>query len=68
MKRNHSRILAFSKVSYFSDVFKELEHKWVTINRGGPEAMEGVLVEKSGGFYTLITDHAVFTYTSNSYS
>ena len=58
-EKKTSKYPRFSKASYFSDVFKELEHKWVTINRGGPEAMEGVLVEKSGGFYTLITDHAV---------
>ena len=54
-----SKYPVFSKASNFSAVFKEMEHKWVTINRGGPEAMEGVLVEKSGGFYTLISDHAV---------
>ena len=58
-EKKTSKYPVFSKASYFSDVFKELEHKWVTINRGGPEAMEGILVEKSGGFYTLITDHAV---------
>ena len=54
-----SKYPVFSTVTNFSDVFKELECKWVTINRGGPEAMEGVLVEKSGDFYTLISDHAV---------
>ncbi len=58
-EKKTSKYPVFSKASNFSDVFKELEHKWVTINRGGPEAMEGVLVEKSGGFYTLISDHAV---------
>ena len=58
-EKKPSKNPVFSKASYFSDVFKELKHKWVTINRGGPEAMEGILVEKSGGFYTLITDHAV---------
>src|SRR4051812_5756761 len=58
-EKKTSKNPVFCKASKFSDVFKELEHKWVTINRGGPEAMEGVLVEKSGGFYTLITDHAV---------
>ena len=58
-EKKTSKYPVFSKASNFSDVFKKLEHKWVTINRGGPEAMEGVLVEKSGGFYTLISDHAV---------
>ena len=48
-----------SKAFKFSEIFKELEHKWVSINRGGPEAMEGVLVEKSGDYYTLISNQSV---------
>jgi spore coat protein B len=49
-----------SKASYFSSIFQELEHKWVAINRGGPEATEGILVEKSDDYYTLINNEVVF--------
>lgn len=45
--------------SDFNGVFKHLEHKWVSINRGGPEAMEGVLVENAGGHYTLVSNEEV---------
>ena len=45
--------------SDFGGVFRHLEHKWVSINRGGPEAMEGVLVENSGGHYTLVSNEEV---------
>ncbi len=48
-----------SKAFKFSEIFKELEHKWVSINRGGPEAMEGVLVKKSSDYYTLISNQSV---------
>ncbi|RFU66189.1 spore coat protein CotH [Peribacillus saganii] len=43
----------------FEDVFKHMEHKWVAINRGGAEAMEGVLVENSGGHYTVVSNQEV---------
>ena len=47
------------EASDFGGVFKHLEHKWVAINRDGPEAMEGVLVENSGGHYTLVSNEEV---------
>ncbi|HJV16622.1 MAG TPA: spore coat protein [Bacillales bacterium] len=43
----------------FQDVFKHFSHQWVSINRGGPEAMEGVLVENAGGHYTLVNNQEV---------
>ena len=43
----------------FHNVFSHMTHKWVSINRGGPEAMEGVLVENSGGHYTLVSNQEV---------
>ncbi|MGJ7921602.1 spore coat protein [Neobacillus sp. LXY-4] len=43
----------------FQNVFQHLAHKWVSINRGGPEAMEGVLVENVGGHYTLVSNQEV---------
>ena len=47
------------KAAYFSDVFKHLQQQWVAVNRGGPEAMEGVLVEKTGEYYTLVCHHTI---------
>ncbi|MDP4087536.1 MAG: spore coat protein [Bacillota bacterium] len=46
-------------VDEFHDVFKYLSHQWVSINRGGPDAMEGVLVENVGGHYTLVNNQEV---------
>ncbi|WP_142384797.1 spore coat protein [Bacillus sp. M6-12] len=45
--------------SKFEDVFKHMEHNWVSINRGGAEAMEGVLVENSGGHFTVVSNQEV---------
>ena len=55
----------FSKASYFSSIFKELEHKWVAINRGGPEAMEGILVKNQVTIIRLliIKQYSVFIHT-----
>jgi spore coat protein B len=43
----------------FHDIFAEMSHKWVSINRGGPEALEGILVQSAGGHYTLINNDEV---------
>ncbi|MGD1415132.1 spore coat protein CotH [Bacillus stercoris] len=42
-----------------SEVFKSLTHKWVSINRGGPEAIEGILVDNADGHYTLVKNQEV---------
>lgn len=47
------------KADHFQDVFRSFSHQWVSINRGGPEAMEGVLVENAGGHYTLVNNQEV---------
>jgi spore coat protein B len=49
----------FVDANDFQDVFSHMAHKWVSINRGGPEAMEGVLVETAGGHYTLVSNEEV---------
>ncbi|MEK4379810.1 spore coat protein CotH [Bacillus sp. FSL R5-0434] len=41
------------------EVFKSLTHKWVSINRGGPEAIEGILVDNADGHYTLVKNQEV---------
>jgi spore coat protein B len=49
----------FEQVSSFHELFGRMAHKWIAINRGGPEAMEGILVENAGGHYTLINNQEV---------
>lgn len=43
----------------FHGLFGQMSHKWVSINRGGPQALEGVLVQSAGGHYTLINNDEV---------
>lgn len=49
----------FENVESFHDLFGRMAHKWIAINRGGPEAMEGILVESAGGHYTLVNNQEV---------
>lgn len=49
----------YVEANTFHDVFKQLTHKWVSINRGGPEATEGVLVGNEEGHYTLVNNEEV---------
>jgi spore coat protein B len=49
----------YEKVNSFHELFGRMAHKWIAINRGGPEAMEGILVENAGGHYTLINNQEV---------
>lgn len=49
----------FEHVNSFHELFGRMAHKWIAINRGGPEAMEGILVENAGGHYTLINNQEV---------
>lgn len=43
----------------FPDVLGKLRYNWVKINRGGPEALEGVLDEMDDGFVTVICGEEV---------
>ncbi|WP_338731238.1 spore coat protein CotH [Bacillus subtilis] len=47
------------EADYLSEVFKSLTHKWVSINRGGPEAIEGILVDNADGHYTIVKNQEV---------
>lgn len=40
----------------FNDLFKNMTHSWVSINRNGPEALEGILVENTDGYFTLVNN------------
>ncbi|WP_018661085.1 hypothetical protein [Heyndrickxia acidiproducens] len=44
----------------FDSLFKIFNHQWVSINRGGPEALEGILTENSSGLYTLVHHEELF--------
>jgi spore coat protein B len=43
----------------FYDLFDYFAYKWVSINRGGPEASEGILVQEEGEHYTLVNNDEV---------
>ncbi|MEK1830206.1 hypothetical protein AAAC51_17230 [Priestia megaterium] len=47
------------KSKNFNDLFANLSHKWVSINNGGPEAVEGVLVQSRNGTFTLVQNNQV---------
>ncbi|MBE3570577.1 MAG: hypothetical protein IMW92_10825 [Bacillales bacterium] len=34
-------------------------YKWVLINRQGPDALEGILVENAGGLFTIINNQEI---------
>ncbi|MGN7942959.1 hypothetical protein [Virgibacillus sp. 6R] len=45
---------------YFKDLLNQYKHRWVTINRGGPESVEGVLAEVTNDYTTVIHHEKVF--------
>jgi len=49
----------YMKSKTFNNLFTHLSHKWVSINGGGPEAVEGVLVQSRNGTFTLVQDNQV---------
>jgi spore coat protein B len=44
---------------YFDELFDYFAYKWVSINRGGPEASEGILVQEEGEHFTLVNNDEV---------
>ncbi|NNU84549.1 spore coat protein CotH [Geobacillus sp. BMUD] len=42
-----------------SDLLAHLTHTWVAINRGGPEAIEGILVPGGSGYYTIVNGNEI---------
>ncbi|MBN8209602.1 hypothetical protein JI666_12670 [Bacillus sp. NTK071] len=47
----------------FGEVAKAMEHKWITINRGGPEHMEGVLVSAESDTILVLKDRELVRVT-----
>ncbi|TYR79951.1 spore coat protein [Priestia megaterium] len=50
---------SYMKCQSFYELFHQLSHKWVSINGGGSEGIEGVLVESKKGNFTLVQDSKV---------
>ncbi|WP_059172861.1 hypothetical protein [Bacillus sp. FJAT-27445] len=57
--RQEVLIPEFIEADNFHDLFEKMSHKWVSINRGGPQAVEGVLVQGMGGHYTIVNNDEV---------
>ena len=48
------------------DILKDLKYKWVKINRGGPECVEGLLSEVHHGCITLVNgDEVIYVIKSH---
>ena len=56
----------YSDEDTFLDVLSDLKYKWVKINRGGPECVEGLLSEVHDGCITLVNGDEVI-YVINSH-
>lgn len=55
----HDEDNSYVCASGFKDLLKELKYSWVKINRGGPEKIEGVLVNSSGDYLILTVNDEV---------
>lgn len=55
----HDEDNSYVCASDFKDLLKELKYSWVKINRGGPEKIEGVLVDSSGDYLILTVNDEV---------
>ncbi|MGW6191326.1 spore coat protein [Bacillus cereus] len=49
----------YSDEDTFLDVLSDFKYKWVKINRGGPESVEGLLSEVHDGCITLVNGEEV---------
>jgi len=49
----------FKKADNFQDLLESLNLKWVKINRGGPEKVEGVITEVNKDFVVLIDNQEI---------
>jgi spore coat protein B len=49
----------FESFMDFKSVLTELRHRWVKINRGGPESVEGVLEEIFDDYATIVKNNEV---------
>ena len=49
----------FKKAANFQDLLESLKLKWVKINRGGPEKLEGIITEVNKDFVFLINNQEI---------
>ncbi len=59
---NHGNVLNtdYSGFNTYADLMKQFNYKWVSVNRKGPEALEGVLMDEGCGFYTIVNNEETF--------
>jgi len=55
----------YVKTTNFASLFTELTHTWVSINRGGPEAIEGILVPEGDGYCTVVNRDEIIRMNPN---
>lgn len=55
----------YVKTTNFASLFTELTHTWVSINRGGPEAIEGILVPGGNGYCTVVNRDEIIRMNPN---
>ncbi|OAS89397.1 MULTISPECIES: hypothetical protein [Metabacillus] len=63
-KENSNLSLPKVTAKVFADLLKGFQHSWVTINRGGPESVEGVLADITSDYVTVIHHEKVFRITN----
>lgn len=63
-KENSNLSLPNVTAKVFSDLLEGFQHSWITINRGGPESVEGVLADITSDYVTVIHHEKVFRITN----
>jgi spore coat protein B len=63
-KENSNQSIPEVTAEVFSDLLKGYQHSWITINRGGPESVEGVLADITSDYVTVIHHEKVFRITN----
>jgi hypothetical protein len=53
----------FKKAENFKELLQSLSYLWVRINRGGPDMVEGILIEVKDDFVYIITNNEVVRIT-----
>lgn len=51
--------IEFEQGADFKSVISNFSHRWVKVNRGGPEALEGILNEVEDDYVTVFSKHDV---------
>ncbi|MEH7419460.1 spore coat protein [Neobacillus drentensis] len=55
--------LEYKKAENFQELLESLSYLWVRINRGGPDMVEGILIEVKDDFVYVVTDDEVVRIT-----